>query len=192
VDFTFVLVPPCDPPVPDRTQRAVCDACLELVIVPSQQSANSRCREIGNLLSGEMQFSEYAVYQALGSRHVEFCGYLPYSDFVGYVHFIGTRLVVGLTKMLRGGNSAKFALALAAMLIISIPLPGQEVGAGDSLKSVGIDPDPLVSEPIRIIRVMEGGHSDSPEGSLKTTRPTVSGGRGLAEGSDVCREEFFR
>jgi hypothetical protein len=59
--------------------------------------------------------------------------------------------------MLMGEKSAKFAfaLALAAMLVISIPLPGQELGTGDSLKNVGIGYS-LVGEPIRVVRVMEG------------------------------------
>jgi|SRR5271156_1264151 len=57
--------------------------------------------------------------------------------------------------MLMGEKSAKFALTLAATLIFSIPVPGQEVGAGDSLKYVGIGYS-LVGEPIRVVRVMEG------------------------------------
>jgi len=54
-----------------------------------------------------------------------------------------------------GEKSAKFALGLAATLIFSIPVRGQEEGAGDSLKNVGIN-DSLVGEPIRVVRVMEG------------------------------------
>jgi hypothetical protein len=36
-------------------------------------------------------------------------------------------------------KTVNFALALAAMPIVSIPLPGQEVGAEDSSKNAGID-----------------------------------------------------
>jgi hypothetical protein len=58
--------------------------------------------------------------------------------------------------MLKRGNSAKFAVALAALLIVSIPLSGQAVRADDNLKTVGIDFF-SAGEPIRVVRVMEGG-----------------------------------
>ena len=63
----------------------------------------------------------------------------------------------------------KFALALTAMLIITIPLFGQEVGAEDNLKTVGIDSF-TVGDPIRVVRVMEGSTQIVPK--VPSRRPS--------------------
>ncbi|MGA8557709.1 MAG: hypothetical protein WB630_25115 [Candidatus Acidiferrales bacterium] len=63
----------------------------------------------------------------------------------------------------------KFALALAAMLIIAIPLFGQGVGAKDNLKTVGIDPF-TAGDRIRVVRVMEGSTQIVPK--VPSRRPS--------------------
>jgi hypothetical protein len=82
-------------------------------------------------------------------------------------------------------QTVKFALALAAVLIVSIPLPGQDAGAGDSLKSVGID-HLLVGEPIRIVRVMEGDTQIVPR--VPSRRPN---GQPFQAGEDWLKDLTF-